>query len=168
MFDFDITLQAPPDKPVVFGDSKEGTMATRVAETMRLKHKEGRARGTLSCPPDCAMERLGENGPIGVIITVPWPADPTAWKHSASPFSIILTIPAIPRPGMCATTAFSRPTHSACMISKKKPKGAGDMTIAAGQSVTFRYRFYYHRGDEKQAQGGRTLPAIRRGKQPPD
>jgi len=35
---------------------------------------------------------------------------------------------------------------------EKKPKNAGDMTIAAGQSVTFRYRFYYHRGDEKEAQ----------------
>jgi hypothetical protein len=34
---------------------------------------------------------------------------------------------------------------------EKKPKGTGDYTIAAGQSITFRYRFYLHEGDEKQA-----------------
>jgi Methane oxygenase PmoA len=33
----------------------------------------------------------------------------------------------------------------------KKPAGAGDFKIPAGQSVTFRYRFYLHYGDEKQA-----------------
>ena len=40
LFDFEITLQAPPDKPVVFGDDKDGTIGLRVAETMRLKHKD--------------------------------------------------------------------------------------------------------------------------------
>ena len=45
MFDFDITLRAPEDKPVVFGDDKDGTIATRVAETMRLKHKSGAGEG---------------------------------------------------------------------------------------------------------------------------
>jgi hypothetical protein len=34
---------------------------------------------------------------------------------------------------------------------EKKPKGTGDFTIPAGQSVTFRYRFYLHKGDEQQA-----------------
>ena len=29
--------------------------------------------------------------------------------------------------------------------------GAGDMIIPAGESVTFRYRFYIHEGDEQQA-----------------
>jgi len=31
---------------------------------------------------------------------------------------------------------------------KGNPK-AGDLTIAAGDSVTFRWRFYFHMGDEK-------------------
>ena len=34
---------------------------------------------------------------------------------------------------------------------EQKPAGAGDFKISAGQSVTFRYRFYLHEGDEKQA-----------------
>src|SRR5256885_1223174 len=38
LFDFEITLFAPKDQPVKFGDTKEGAMATRVAESMRLSH----------------------------------------------------------------------------------------------------------------------------------
>ena len=34
---------------------------------------------------------------------------------------------------------------------EKKPSGAGDLTIPAGQSTTFRYRVYLHEGDETQA-----------------
>jgi hypothetical protein len=34
---------------------------------------------------------------------------------------------------------------------EKKPKGTGDSTLPAGQSITFRYRFYFHRGNETQA-----------------
>jgi hypothetical protein len=32
---------------------------------------------------------------------------------------------------------------------EKKPAGEGDMKVPAGQSVTWRYRFYLHEGDEK-------------------
>ena len=34
---------------------------------------------------------------------------------------------------------------------EKQPAGAGNLVIPAGQSVTFRYRFYLHPGDEKEA-----------------
>ena len=33
---------------------------------------------------------------------------------------------------------------------EKKPKGAGDHEIPAGGRLTFRYRLYFHDGDEKQ------------------
>ena len=33
---------------------------------------------------------------------------------------------------------------------EKKPEGTGNLTIPAGESVTFRYRIYMHEGDEKQ------------------
>ena len=36
LFDFEITIHAPADKEVVMGDTKEGSMAIRVAETMKL------------------------------------------------------------------------------------------------------------------------------------
>jgi hypothetical protein len=34
---------------------------------------------------------------------------------------------------------------------EKKAPGTGNLNIPAGQSVTFRYRFYIHEGDEKEA-----------------
>jgi hypothetical protein len=30
-------------------------------------------------------------------------------------------------------------------------KGAGNLTVPAGKSITFRYRIYLHEGDEQQA-----------------
>jgi hypothetical protein len=32
---------------------------------------------------------------------------------------------------------------------EKQPAGAGKLTVPAGERVTFRYRFYFHRGDEQ-------------------
>ncbi len=32
-----------------------------------------------------------------------------------------------------------------------KPEGTGDIIIPDGESLTFRYRLYFHRGDDKQA-----------------
>jgi hypothetical protein len=34
--------------------------------------------------------------------------------------------------------------------SIKDDKAAGNLTVAAGKSITFRYRFYLHEGDEQQ------------------
>lgn len=36
-------------------------------------------------------------------------------------------------------------------MDKSVPKGAADFKLPAGESVTFRYRFYLHEGDEEQA-----------------
>lgn len=33
---------------------------------------------------------------------------------------------------------------------EKKPAGIGDMKVEAGKKVTFRYRFLFHTGDEKE------------------
>ena len=35
---------------------------------------------------------------------------------------------------------------------EKKPAGSGNLTIPAGQSVTFRYRVLLHEGDDRQAE----------------
>jgi hypothetical protein len=34
---------------------------------------------------------------------------------------------------------------------EKKPPGTGNLVIAPGKSITFKYRLYIHEGDEKQA-----------------
>jgi hypothetical protein len=147
MFDFNITLQAPPDKPVVFGDTKEGTMATRVAETMRLRVKNKKpGDGHIVLSTGLRDEETwGKRadwcdyyGPVGgktagvAIFDHPDnPRHPTWWHvrdyglFAANPFGV----------------------HD----FEKKPGGTGDFTLPAGQSVTFRYRFYLHHGDEQQA-----------------
>jgi hypothetical protein len=35
---------------------------------------------------------------------------------------------------------------------RKGQPGEGDLKIPAGEGVTFRWRFYFHEGDERQAQ----------------
>ena len=146
LFDFDITLQAPPDKPVIFGDDKDGTMATRIAETMRLKHGDKPGDGHIVLSSGARDEQTwGKRadwcdyyGPVeGKIVGIAIfdhpdnPRHPTWWHvrdyglFAANPFGI----------------------H----YFENKPKGTGDFTIPAGQSVTFRYRFYLHKGDEQQA-----------------
>jgi hypothetical protein len=36
-------------------------------------------------------------------------------------------------------------------FEKLPDKTAGNLVVPAGQSITFRYRFYVHEGDEKQS-----------------
>ena len=43
-------------------------------------------------------------------------------------------------------------------FEKLPDKNAGDFKIAAGKSVTFRYRFYFHEGDAEQAKVAEPLP----------
>lgn len=141
-FDFEITLHASNGE-LVFGDTKEGTMSVRLAETMRLKGKVG--KGTIinsEGVKDGATwgkraKWVDYYGPVqekvvGVAI-FDHPSNPRhpTWWHvrdyglfGANPFGI----------------------HD----FEKKEKGAGNMKVAAGKSVTFKYRFYLHEGDEKQ------------------
>jgi hypothetical protein len=151
LFDFDITLQAPPDKPVVFGDTKEGTMAVRVAETMRLKHKNGPGEGHIVLSTGVRDQAAwGKHadwcdyyGPVPSESGQPEIAGIAIFDHPANPRHP--TTWHVRDYGLFAANPFG--WHD----FEKKPKGAGDFTIAAGKSVTFRYRFYIHQGDEKQA-----------------
>jgi hypothetical protein len=161
LFDFDITLYAPKNKEVVFGDTKEGTMAVRVAETMRVVHgknEAGKGRIVLSTG-------VSDDGPGGAVArnekkeTNTW-GKRAAWCDYSGPVDgktvgiAIFDHPQNPRHptswhvrdyGLFAANPFG--LHD----FEKQPKGAGDLKIPAGQSVTFRYRFYLHEGNEKDA-----------------
>jgi hypothetical protein len=149
-FDFEITLKAPAGEPVVLGDTKEGSMGIRVAETMRLKPNKsnvGKPTGQIELSTGVTgastwgkrAEWCDYYGPVGgktvgvAIFDHPSnPQHPTWWHvrdyglFAANPFGL----------------------HD----FEKKPAGAGDQKLAAGQSTTFKYRFYLHEGDAKQAQ----------------
>jgi hypothetical protein len=146
LFDFEVTLQAPPDKPVIFGDDKDGAMAVRLPESMRLRHvdKPGDGHIVLS-----SGARDGETwgkradwcdyyGPVqGKIVGLAIFDHPANLRHP--------TWWHVRDYGLFAANPFG--VHH----FENKPKGTGDFTLPPGQSVTFRYRFYLHEGDEQQA-----------------
>jgi hypothetical protein len=148
VFDYDVTLHAT-DGDLTLGDTKEGTMAIRLAESMRLKSNEHYAGKPTGHIVNSEGVRDGAtwgkraawvdyHGPVGdqtmgvAIFDHPGnPRHPTWWHvrdyglFAANPFGI---------------ADFER-----------KPAGTGDLTIPAGEKLTFRYRFILHRGDEEQA-----------------
>jgi hypothetical protein len=133
---------------LTFGDTKEGTMAIRLNETMRLKPNK---------------ENAGKPG--GHIVTSEGVRDGETWGRQArwvdyhGPVEgkivgvAILDHPSNPRHptwwhvrdyGLFAANPFG--IHD----FEKKPAGVGDLAVPAGGSTTFRYRFVFHAGDEKE------------------
>jgi hypothetical protein len=147
LFDFEITIHAAQGD-LVLGDTKEGTMALRLAETMRLK-----------------PNKFNAGKPAGHIVSSEGLRDDLTWGKRAKWVDYygpvegqtlgvaIFDHPLNPRHptwwhvrdyGLFAANPFG--VHD----FEKKPAGTGNLKISAGQSLTFRYRFYLHRGDEKQ------------------
>jgi hypothetical protein len=147
LFDFEITIKAPKDRDLLLGDTKEGSMAIRVAETMRLSRgKKEKGQGHIVQSTGVRDdETWGKRadwcdyyGPVeGRVVGIAMfdhpsnPAHPTWWHvrdyglFAANPFGV----------------------HD----FEKKDPGAGNLNIPAGQSVTFKYRFYLHQGNEVEA-----------------
>jgi hypothetical protein len=148
MLDFEITFHAS-NGDVTLGDTKEGSMAIRLNETMRLKPSPANA-----------------GKPIGHIVNSEGIRDGATWGKRAhwcdyyGPVEgktvgvAIFDHPQNPRHptwwhvrdyGLFAANPFGRNDFEGL-----KDKNAGKLVIPAGQSVTFRYRFYLHKGDETQ------------------
>lgn len=145
MFDFDVTIHAS-NGDVVFNDTKEGSMAVRVAESMKLKFKNGPGQGHIvNSVGDRDQDTWGKHadwcdyyGPVqgktvGIAIfdNPSNPRHPTTWH--------------VRDYGLFAVNPFG--LHD----FEKKPVGAGDLKIPDGSSVTFRYRFFLHEGNEQDA-----------------
>jgi hypothetical protein len=149
LVDFEITIHASNGE-VVFGDTKEGSMALRLAETMRLKPNK---------------ENAGKPG--GHIVNSEGVRDGDTWGKRAKwcdyygPVDgktvgvAIFDHPSNPRHptwwhvrdyGLFAANPFGQ--HD---FEKLPDKNAGHLVVPAGKSITFRYRFYFHEGDEQQA-----------------
>ena len=148
ILDFNVTIKAS-NGDVVLGDTKEGTMAIRLAETMRL-----------------APNKFNKDKPTGHIIQDTGVRDGDTWGKRArwcdyygsvngkTMGVAIFDHPNNPRHptwwhvrdyGLFAANPFG--VH----YFEKKEAHEGDLKIAAGQSVTFRYRIILHEGDEKVA-----------------
>ncbi len=147
ILDFSITIFATPGE-LVLGDTKEGSMAIRLAESMRVKAADG------SVGSGHLVNREGlENAAV-------WGTH-SAWCDYSGPVGAsvqgvaIFDHPGNPRHpstwhardyGLFAVNPFG--LHD----FEKAPAGTGDLKIPAGKSVTFRYRFYFHPGDSVQAE----------------
>jgi len=145
VFDYEITIHAS-NGDLKFGDTKEGSMAVRLAETMRLKGKVGhghiinsegvRDDQTWGKRADwCDYYGPVEGKTVGIAI-FDHPQNPRhpTWWH-------------VRDYGLFAANPFGE--HD---FEKLKDKSAGDLVVPAGKSITFRYRFYLHRGSDQDAQ----------------
>ncbi len=147
IIDFEITLKAS-NGDVVFGDTKEGSLAIRIAESMRLapgvdkSAKPGHIVQSTGIVDGETWGKTAEwcdynglvNGKIVGIAIFDHPKNPRhpTWWH-------------VRDYGLFAANPFG--VHD----FEKKAKGTGDLKIRAGKSVTFRYRIVLHEGDEKAA-----------------
>ncbi len=152
MFDYEIALTASEGMDLTFGDTKEGTMAVRLAESMRLKANKHYA-----------------GKPTGRILQDTGVKDGDTWGKRASwtaytgpvngqPMSVVIfDHPSNPRYptwwhvrdyGLFAANPFG--VHD----FEKKPAGAGNLVVKAGDTVRFRYRFLLLAGDVNAAQLG--------------
>ena len=146
--DFEITVHALPDQPLLFGDNKDGTMAIRLPLWMTLPHKYKNAQ-----VPG-----------VGHLLTSTGVRDAEAWGKRADWCSYYAE-----RNGKTyGVTIFDHPQnlrHPTWWMARDyglfgaNPFGQhdyekltdqphiGDYTIPAGGSLTMRYRFYFHESD---------------------
>jgi len=140
--DFEITIHASEGK-VVMGDTKEGSMAIRLTSTMRLKgevgkghivnsegDKDGSTWGKRAKWCDYYGPVEGETVGVAIFDHPDNPKHPTWWH--------------VRDYGLFAANPFGQHNF------ERKEKGIGDIKIPAGESLTFKYRFYFHKGDDKQ------------------
>jgi Family of unknown function (DUF6807) len=152
LFDFDVTLHAS-NGDLTFGDTKEGTMAMRLATSMRMVKpaakgekpqpgdghavnseglRDGAAWGKRAAWADYYGPVNGKIVGAAIFDNPQNPHHPTWWHERDY--------------GLLAANPFGE--HD---FEGLKDKTAGQLVVPAGKSVTFRYRFYLHEGNEKQA-----------------
>ncbi len=153
MLDFDITITAGA-KEVVFGDEKDGIMAIRVASTMRVE--KGETEGKKKALP-------GD----GHIVTSAGKMDGEAWgtradwcDYSGPVEGKTVGVAIFDHPSNLRHPTwwharmyglFSANPFGQSHFEKLADKEAGAFKLEPGQSVTLRYRFYFHEGDAAQA-----------------
>ena len=150
--DYEVTLHALPHEPLLIGDSKDGTIAMRLAQWMTLPHKY-------------LKDALPGNGHI---LTSMGDRDGEAWgkhgdwcdyyaPHNGTVYGVaIFDSPGNLRHptwwmardyGLFGANPFGKHDYD----HLKNDPHAGDYTVPPGGSLTLRYRFYFHQGDPVSA-----------------
>lgn len=150
--DYEVTFHALADAPLHIGDNKDGTMAIRLAQWLTMPHKP---KGV-------------ETGGQGHIVTAKGVRDGAAWgtradwcdyhaEHNGRVYGVaIFDHPANLRHptwwmardyGLFGANPFG--WHD--FEPKTTQPHAGDVEVPAGGTLTLKYRFYFHVGDENKA-----------------
>ena len=147
--DFDITIKAI--EKVKFGDTKEGTMGIRVAGTMKVDAKkggqivnsEGQTDGDAWGKPAAWVDYHGpvDGQTVGVAIL----NHPSSFRYPS--YWHVRTY------GLFAANPFG--LHH----FRRSSEVDGSHTLASGESFTLRYRFLFHRGDEKAGEVAKRFSA---------
>jgi hypothetical protein len=143
MIDYEVTLIASHGD-VKLGDTKEGSMAIRLPATLSVSGtnghghivtsagaRDGAAWGTRAKWADYSGPVKGQTVGVALFDSPKNPRHPTWWHVRTY--------------GLFAANALGEHHF------EKKPAGSGDLRLAAGQRVTFRYRFVFHTGNEKDS-----------------
>ncbi len=155
VIDFDITMNAL-DKPLVFGDTKEGTFGIRVAESMRVERKDppgvghitnsegqtdGATWGKRTAWVDYygPVQLEGESKTLGIAIL----NHPSSFRHP--------THWHVRTYGLFAANPFGIHDFEETKDGKGPARGAGNHTVPSGGKLAFRYRVIIHPGDTKAA-----------------
>ncbi len=165
MLDYEVTIKALADTPLVMGDNKDGTMSIRVAQWMNAPRTEkgksiagggtivtahgdrnAAAWGTRADWCDYFAPYNGKTYGIAIFDHPQNLRHPTWWMAREY--------------GLFAANPFGQKDFE---VAQKHPAGKGDHTIPAGGSLTLRYRFYFHMGDEKAGKVAERYAAYAKG-----
>ena len=153
IIDWEVTVKAQPDKPLVFGDTKEGSMAIRLAQWLTAPHK---IKDGITAPTGTIINDSGTKNSETWGKKSKW-VDYYGVKDGKTYGVAMFDNPKNPRfptwwhvrdYGLFAANPFGQHDFESTK-EKKLPANTGDLTVPAGGSVTFRWRFYFHMGDEK-------------------
>lgn len=165
--DFEVALKATQGD-VTFGDSKEGTFAVRVAESMRVRQPSARGELARAGAGQIVLSTGERDNGASAVAARDAKREATTWGKRAAwcdyfgPVDgkivgiAIMDHPSNPRHptwwqvrdyGLFAANPFGQ--HDFEGLKNQRP---GDLKILAGQSVRFRYRVVLHEGDEKAGQ----------------
>lgn len=142
--DFDITLTAS-EGPVVFGDTKEGTMGIRVPTTMDVEQRSGKPNGQIVNSE--GQENLAAWG------------KPAPWVDYHGPVEdeqlgiAVMNHPSsfrYPTPWHVRTYGLFAANPFGLHDFQHTEEPIGEFTLPEGESITLRYRFLFHKGDEKE------------------
>lgn len=152
MIDYEVTWRALPNEPLLIGDNKDGTMAMRVAQWMTLPHKykkqdvpgnghlvtstgarDADAWGKRAAWCDYYAPYRGKTYGVAIFNHPENLRHPTWWMARDY--------------GLFGANPFGQHDYE----NLKDQPNIGDYTIPAGGSLTLRYRFVFHLGNEQDA-----------------